>query len=144
MYYDDSGNSAVHAIRGAWWTGTRIGAGINYGIQAATGASLGVLLYEAFNDEVLDFGDAANDEDFKQCPVDPDSPDECELLKGQLDILWVQITQEKGSSPPRGGDLFTQKLKVKTMIERYKQLALKYNAKCVGKGYSYRNPNIFD
>ena len=35
------------AVRGAWWAGTRIGTAIGYGIEAATGLSLGVIIYNA-------------------------------------------------------------------------------------------------
>ena len=44
---DPSGENPYAAARGAWWVGIRIGGGINYGIQAATGLSLGVLIYNA-------------------------------------------------------------------------------------------------
>ncbi|WHI47873.1 hypothetical protein [Microbulbifer sp. VAAF005] len=44
----------------AYWFGRRIDAGINYGIQATTGASLGSLLYDALNDDATDdFGEKA-------------------------------------------------------------------------------------
>jgi len=39
------------AVRAAWWGGTRIGAGINYGVAALTGSSIGVLIYEACHDD---------------------------------------------------------------------------------------------
>lgn len=49
-YSDPEGLTPAHAVRGAWWVGTRIGGGINYGIQAATGASLGSLIYDMCNE----------------------------------------------------------------------------------------------
>lgn len=101
MYYDDSGNSAIHAIRGAWWTGTRIGAGINYGIQAATGASLGILLYETFNDGI-DFGDIANDDTYEQCPSDePEDP--CKEKFQRLKHLWLGISDKANAGLSKNG-----------------------------------------
>ena len=47
---DPTGENPAAAVRGAWWVGTRIGGGINYGIQAATGASLGSLIYDMCNE----------------------------------------------------------------------------------------------
>lgn len=40
-YSDPDGLNVYTAVRGAFWVGGRVGAGINYGIQAATGLSLG-------------------------------------------------------------------------------------------------------
>ena len=43
---DASGRNPAAAVRGAWWVGTRIGGLINYGTEAAAGASIGSLLYD--------------------------------------------------------------------------------------------------
>ncbi len=48
-YYDPNGKTAAHAARGAYWGGQRIGMGINYGIQALTGATLGSIIYDSIN-----------------------------------------------------------------------------------------------
>ena len=47
---DPTGESWAPA-RGAWWVGTRIGGAINYGINAATGLSLGVIIYNVCHSE---------------------------------------------------------------------------------------------
>jgi RHS repeat-associated protein len=47
---DPDGANAVAGIRGAWWMGTRIGAGIGFAIEAGTGLTLGVLIYNACHD----------------------------------------------------------------------------------------------
>ncbi|WP_412486636.1 RHS repeat-associated core domain-containing protein [Shewanella chilikensis] len=52
--YTDPDGQTTAPLRGAFWVGTRIGAAINYGIQAATGASLGVLVYNAVHNESAD------------------------------------------------------------------------------------------
>lgn len=49
-FSDPRGLSPYAGVRGAWWVGVRIGGFINYGIQAATGATLGALLYDACHD----------------------------------------------------------------------------------------------
>jgi len=43
---DPTGESP-QALRGAWWVGARVGGAINTSIQAATGLSLGALIYDA-------------------------------------------------------------------------------------------------
>jgi RHS repeat-associated protein len=48
---DPSGENAVAIARGAFQVGWNIGGAINYGIQAASGASLGVLIYNAMHNE---------------------------------------------------------------------------------------------
>jgi len=50
-FSDPTGESPYAAARGAWWVGTRIGAAINYGVNAAMGASIGTLIYNMCNDE---------------------------------------------------------------------------------------------
>ncbi|MCG7545743.1 EndoU domain-containing protein [Pseudoalteromonas sp. MM17-2] len=53
---DPNGENAVAFAlgRGAFQVGWKIGGAINYGIQAATGASLGVLIYDAVHSESSD------------------------------------------------------------------------------------------
>jgi RHS repeat-associated protein len=46
VYFDPDGGNA----RAAWGVGQAVGAAINYGIQAATGVSLGILIYNVVND----------------------------------------------------------------------------------------------
>jgi hypothetical protein len=45
---DPTGENPASA---AWWTGTRIGGLINYGVGMATGSTLGILLYDACNED---------------------------------------------------------------------------------------------
>src|SRR6187401_1386247 len=47
---DPSGENWV-AVRGAWWVGTRIGGAVNFGVSAATGLSIGVILYNVCHSE---------------------------------------------------------------------------------------------
>lgn len=51
---DPRGLNPYAGVRGAWWVGTRIGGGINYGIQALTGTSIGTLIYEMCNESEED------------------------------------------------------------------------------------------
>lgn len=86
IHYDSNGESVVHAARGAFWAGGRVGAGLNYGVHAATGASIGSLLYDALNDNTYDMsrddgGDVSRDDssdDSNQC--EDDDNDECAKL----------------------------------------------------------------
>ncbi len=52
IYTDPTGETPAHALRGALWAGGRIGAGINYAVQAALGVSLGVALHDALNGSI--------------------------------------------------------------------------------------------
>lgn len=72
-FIDRNGENPASAVRGAWWAGTRIGAGINYGIQAATGITLGSLLYGALHTDVTS-EQAAEPE---PAPPIPAKPEEC-------------------------------------------------------------------
>jgi len=54
IYTDPTGENPYAAVRGAWWVGIRIGGGINLGIEAATGLSLGVLIYNACHTDEKD------------------------------------------------------------------------------------------
>jgi RHS repeat-associated protein len=82
MYYDPNGETPAHAARGAWWVGTRIGAGINYGIEAAFGASLGVLIYNACNSDDTD-----------------DREERCDKLYYEIDIpVCRAIAKKRGKA----------------------------------------------
>jgi RHS repeat-associated protein len=95
LYYTDpDGLTPAHALRGAFWAGGRIGAGINYGIQAATGLTLGSLLYDALNDDPFSDSDLQREIEYEgnrreyhnRCdePEPPGLTDPCERAKWQL------------------------------------------------------------
>ncbi len=95
LYYTDpDGLTPAHALRGAFWAGGRIGAGINYGIQAATGLTLGSLLYDALNDGPFSDRDLQREIEYEgnrreyhnRCdePEPPGLTDPCERAKWQL------------------------------------------------------------
>ena len=59
---------AAQAVRGAWWLGGRIGAGINWGVGLATGGlSIGSLIYDMCSDEDEDECENADEECFAEC-----------------------------------------------------------------------------
>ena len=85
VYFDPTGGTPVHAVRGIFWIGGRIGTGINYGIQALTGASLGILLYDALNsDEAV-----TESESPEQCK--DDESDKCKNLREKINNLRNEI-----------------------------------------------------
>jgi uncharacterized protein RhaS with RHS repeats len=51
-YTDPWGKAVYQGVRGAWWLGGRIGAGINWGVGALTGGlSVGSLIFDMCNEE---------------------------------------------------------------------------------------------
>jgi len=89
-YADPTGQNPLAAGRGAFWIGGRIGAAINFGIEAATGLSLGSLLYDAINDDASD--DARDDP--KQCD-DTDDDIDCDEWVKLLNMQYAQISAFK-------------------------------------------------
>jgi RHS repeat-associated protein len=75
----------IAGVRGAWWAGARIGGAINYGIQAATGATLGSLLY-----------DACHDSEEERCK---------KVLKGCREKCLDQFVNDPDSLPGMGSNL---------------------------------------
>jgi hypothetical protein len=71
--------------RAAWWAGVRIGGAISYGIQAATGATLGSLLY-----------DACHDSEEERCR---------KVLKGCREKCLDKFVNDPDSLPGVGSDL---------------------------------------
>ena len=90
VYFDPDGKTPVHVLRGAFWAGGRIGAGINQMVQATTGASLGVLLY--LYDLTHDDGTTADDP--SQCD-DTDSDFDCDEWVKLLNMQYAQISAFK-------------------------------------------------
>lgn len=92
VYTDPSELNPYAAARGAFWIGGRIDTGINYGIQAVTGASLGVLLYEALNDSVEDAQDDATTDEV--CSTLNDD-DKCEKARARARSIYARLVHKK-------------------------------------------------
>lgn len=87
-YYDPNGESA---IRGAWWVGTRIGSGINWGIRTTTGKGLGTHIYHWTNsDDYVDSFEAQSEylryKKFCQSPPPP-TGDKCKDMRNEINHL---------------------------------------------------------
>ncbi len=64
MNVDPSGQNAIRAIQMSFVAGQRIGRGINYGVHALTGSTLGALLYDVLHNE----SEKQNEKRPKNCP----------------------------------------------------------------------------
>ncbi len=89
-FADPEGLNPAAAVRGAWWTGTRIGAGFNAIAGAALGVPLGVAIYNATH------SDAVNDscKDDQKCPP-------CKTTSGKI-VPVGTIGYRPLDTPPPG------------------------------------------
>ena len=94
-YSDPTGQNHLAVGRGAFWVGGRIGAGINYAVQAVAGASLGTLIFNALNDN-----NAVNVA--RDITIDPDRPLPPQL-PSYVDPNTLIETIEVNSCPVQNG-----------------------------------------
>lgn len=114
--FDPNGESAAHAARFSFGAGWRIGRGINWAIEAGTGASLGAHIYNWTHDEWSDTADNHwIENEILESPVDGggDNCDENRRKKKIMEKALDRQLAKKAIGQARQGRGFSNQAQVK-------------------------------